>query len=192
MVEGIARGVEAFVQKALRVREGGGMRRLSVLVVLAMAVSLLSAAPLGADDGYRGVIDADFNAGFGNLATPCSEMSWYGTVDFGSEEYGLLWVSLGGDPGPTLFRFADMWLLYENYSFVVDGDGNLTECMGIPVIWGYDAGTMRFVDGWTDADGHVEWVDPDGPFPEELVGNRMMWRGTVAGPEFDGVWKIWG
>lgn len=172
---------------------GGGMRRrLPIVVGLMLALSLVSGVSLSADDGYRGVIDAEFNAGFGDLSTPCSEMSWYGTVDFGSEEYGLLWISLGGEAGPELFRFGDMWLLYENYSFVVDEGGVLTECMGFPAIWGYDTGRMRFVDGWTRASGSVEYVAPDGPFDESLLGNRIEWRGTVAGPEFDGLWKIWG
>ena len=178
--------------EATRAQKGGGMKRLPIFVVLALALSLLSVAPLGADDGYRGVIDADFNVGFADPSTPCEGFSWYGTVDFGSEEYGLLWASLGGEAGPELFRFGDMWLLYENYTFVVDDAGVLVECMGFPVIWGFDAGRMRFADGWTAASGSVEYVAPDGPFDHSLIGNRVEWRGTVAGLEFDGLWKIWG
>ena len=167
------------------------MKRLPILIALALAVSLMSAAPLGADDGYRGVIDTDFNLGYGDPSTACSEFSWYGTIDFGAEEYGLLWTSLGLEPGPELVRFGDIWLLYESYAFVVDDAGVLVECMGFPVMWGYDSGRMRVADGWVAAQGHVEYVAPDGPFDDGMVGNRIEWRGTVAGLEFDGLWKIW-
>jgi hypothetical protein len=47
-------------------------------------------------------------------------------------------------------------------------------------MWGDEKGVESFPNLHAVANGRVDWVDPDGPFDEALVGRNTHWSGVVA------------
>jgi len=160
----------------------------SVVLATAVLLSVVTASPLSAKQPLRGWIDADFNLGFGDEATPCPQITWVGNIDIDGVLYGFAWTPTAPlrEVGKTI-HFEDMWMIYES-PFAYDG-GVFEECEAEMAVWGYDAGAASHVNAV--ANGTVEWVNPDGPFDEALTGRNIHWSGpSGSSTEFSGWFRI--
>jgi hypothetical protein len=163
-------------------------RKLGIVLVMAVILSLLIVVPVSAKQPLRGWIDADFNLGFGDEATPCPEITWVGNIDIDGVLFGFAWTPTSPlrEAGQTI-HYTDKWMIYES-PFEYTG-GVFEECDVEIALWGYDAGAGSPVNAV--ANGTVEWVNPDGPFDEMLTGRNIHWSGSSASPiEFSGWFRI--
>ena len=151
-------------------------RKLLAIITAVGLLSTLVAAPVGADTPLVGEMELQFNLGLGDPTAPCPEFSWAGTIDFDGATFGLAFIPTARIDGGRGFLFQELWIVYE--SFVPEfTDGLLTGCRADITMWGYDEGIANMPQLTATAEGYVGWVEPGGPFPADLVGNRMVFRG---------------
>ena len=153
-------------------------KKLVVVIALGVVLSLVTAVPVSARQTARGIMDLDFNEGFG-LGAACSEFTWAGTIDFRGDVYGMAFIpSAPPIARRNVFHFRDFWMIYES-PFTFDENGVITECAGDPVFWGNDKGVQDNNTLKARAVGRVKGVD-SAFFPEKLVGRNVAWRGFTT------------
>lgn len=167
-------------------------QKLAVIFGVLMLLSLLMTAPVSANQPLRGPLDTHFNLGFGDVATPCAHITWAGNVELNGAEYGLAWtpVALPKAVGQS-FHVEERWMIYES-PFAFEGEAVFTECDKPVVMWGDEKAVESVPNLHAVGNGQVDWVDPNGPFDEALVGRNAHWSGVVTDDllHFPGTFRI--
>jgi hypothetical protein len=170
--------------------------KLVVMLALVAVLAVMVAAPVMAERPLRGPLDTHFNLGFGNEMTPCPDITWAGTVQFGDEVYGLAWSPTSGlkEAGGSLHLAEERWMIYEE-PFAFEGEDVFTECAdeeNAVVMSGYDKGVESLANLHAVGNGRVDWVHPDGPFDEALEGRNTHFSGVVSDDllHFPGTFRI--
>lgn len=125
-----------------------------------------------------GHMDLRFNAGFEDTETPCPHVTWTGTITFGDDVYAITYEptappEVDGD----WFQVEEIWRVHD-LAAVETADGVATVCEGDGLMWGVDKGKVDSTKG--HADGTVQFVDPEGPFDQEMVGREVHWSGVFS------------
>lgn len=156
-------------------------RKLSVVLAMVVALTLISIVPVSAKAPLTGEMELDFNLGFGDGTTPFPQFSWVGTVTIDGHEYGMSFEPVGtgkpfsSDPNTTVHFFEEIWTIYEG-EVTFDG-GVLTEFDPGPVVLrGYDVGITNLANNKYHMNGSVE--EAASPF-EEWVGRNVHMSGDV-------------
>lgn len=160
-------------------------KKLTVLLAMALALSIVSAPPAVAR-GHRalvGPMELEFNLGFGDPAAPYPEITWVGTVEFKGELYGIAFFPTWGKDVKNLHLFREIWKVYpydESDPFFEFEEGLLTEFSPeAPLMVGHDAGISNLKTNRYWAVGRVD--EAAGPF----VGrHRMFMRGVIEWYDF--------
>jgi hypothetical protein len=152
--------------------------RLSTVLAIVVALTLVSVAPVSADGEkpINGKIDLTL------FLEPCTAsgplVTWIGTVVIDGTTYG--WADF-----PTAEPiFERKFMYFEEHWTIFELDGNdatvaLACNPALVVLDGFNDG--RGTPGGTyRADGTVANAAPDGPFADVAEGSRMIWRGEVT------------
>ncbi len=150
-------------------------RRLSILVALVAVLSMVMAVPATAKQPLRGDMELYFNLGFGNQDTPCSDITWAGSVQLDGVAYGIAFFPIVSEDRGNSYHFEETWEVYaEPFDFT--GGAVLTDCTpGAVVLRGPDKGVE------VDNDYHIIGrVDYAAGALAAWEGRQMRVRGTVV------------
>lgn len=156
-------------------------RRLAILLLLALTVSLFPATSAAAKVPLIGDMDLQFNLCWPGPQDVVPE--WVGTITIDSEEYGMAFFAIGtgkpfeaARPG-SAFHFGEIWKIYESLDFSFDAAGCLSTFEPGPVVmWGYDTGLTNMANSKYHMNGSVE--EAAYPF-EEWVGRSVHMGGVI-------------
>jgi len=157
-------------------------RKLSIALVLSVALSLVAVAPVSAKAPLTGEMDLQFNLGWPGPQDMVPE--WVGTITIDGEEFGMAFFNIGSgkpfddNPSEVVF-FHEIWKIYEMGGFVFEfaADGTLTKFVEGPVVlWGYDTGTVTPANSKYRMNGSVEGAAA--PF-EEWAGRHVHMSGII-------------
>lgn len=161
----------------------------SLVIVMTFLMAFALAAPVDAKKPVRGDMDLDFNVGFFGPPALCSEVTWAGSITIDGVDYGMTFIPTDDHFTGPVHHFEEIWQIHAA-TFEFDG-GVFTEC-NLPVVMaGLDVGIAApNLNGV--AHGTVEFVDPEGPFEDSLMGRRVHWSGVVSesGVQFAGPFRI--
>jgi hypothetical protein len=182
-----------------KVRERGRTemkRKLLVLLAAVVVLSVVIAAPALACEPQYGEMELVFNnekfaPGPG---AECPEaLSWYGTIEFGEESYGIAYFPAAPPvSAPGGWRiFQEDWTIFTLPEGGVSLDAACDESS--VVLEGHDVGL--FVPPNLDfAIGSVTAVNDDCLFDDSYLGSTVFWDGivddTVTPREFSGTFRI--
>jgi hypothetical protein len=155
------------------------MKRMAVLILTVLALSLTATAPVNAMQPIRGDMELHFNLGFDPALQPpsgCSEFTWVGNVKPDGAEYGMVFIPTGRVDTGKVFHFDEIWRVYEG---TIDFTGGVFNCddLGKVVMTGTDSGVSQRNLKAT-ANGQIDLVEEPGPF-EGLTGRRVHWNGVI-------------
>lgn len=157
-------------------------RRLSTVLAIVVALTLVSVAPVSADEPLVGDMELEFNLEFGTGLFPA--ISWVGTVDFDGDVYGIAFFPTGAKDVGTVHHFWEDWAIYPYDAgdpFFTFTGGVLTEfAPEPPVLEGYDRGTAMKNNRYR-MNGSVTGVAD--PF-EEWLGRNVHMSGVIEWYEF--------
>ena len=152
-------------------------RKLSVVLVMVVVLSLIIAAPAGAkkpQSALTGDMELYFNLGFGQ-ATACPDIVWAGTVELNDVLYGMAFFPTGEKNVGKVHHFWEDWKIYDT-PFDFTG-GVLTECTpGAVVLAGNDSGVSSPNDTYRMNGVVDEAFDPF----EEWDGRRVHMSGVIT------------
>ena len=120
-------------------------RKVTVLLLFAVVLSLVSVVPANAKAPLTGEMDLQFNVDWPGpqAATP----DWVGTITIDGDKYGMAFFAIGSgkpfaaNPKASAFFFEEIWKIYDDLTFAFDEKGSLAEFVpGDVVMWGYDTG----------------------------------------------------
>ncbi|MEA3509946.1 MAG: hypothetical protein U9R51_00785 [Actinomycetota bacterium] len=160
-------------------------RKLSVVLVMIVVLSLAAIAPVNAKAPLVGEMDLEFN-----LAWPGPQdvvPDWVGTVTFDGDEFGIAFFLLGTgkpfevDPPGQAGFFGEIWRIYDGLDYeLVDGVLTVFE-PGPVVMWGYDTGMVSLKNSKYHMNGSVEYAGHDF---EEWLGRSVHMGGVIEWYDF--------
>jgi hypothetical protein len=155
-------------------------RKLSIVLTIVMALTVLSVAPVSADGEkpINGKIDLTL------YADPCAEtgpfVTWIGTVVIDGTTYGWADFPTGPMvPDKKFVYFGEYWTI-----FTLESAETPTVALAcnpaLVVLDGTNTGRGSPGAGTYRADGTVGSAADPGPFADVAAGSRMIWRGKVT------------
>ena len=158
-------------------------RRIFVLLLMVVALSLVSLAPATAKKPLVGDMELEFNLNF-DTTWPCNHITWAGTVDFDGDMYEMIFIPTDAKDVGNAHHFWEDWLIYpydpQNPLFVW-GDFEprvLVACDPgevSPVLWGTDKGVSSPNSKYR-MNGTIDGAEP--PF-EDWLGRNVHMSGTI-------------
>jgi hypothetical protein len=155
-------------------------RKLSTLALLAVLLSSLSVAPVGAKAPLTGEMDLQINLQWSGPSE--SVPVWSGTIEIRGETYGMVFFAIGsgkpfdGDPNTTVHFFEEIWKIYDR-PVELDENGVLLQPDEGVLLWGYDSGVTNLVNSTYRMNGGVE--EAAEAF-DEWVGRNVHMSGAVT------------
>lgn len=154
--------------------------KLSIVLALVLALTVISVAPATAKAPLVGEMDLEFNLAWPGPGDVVPD--WVGTVTIDGNEYGIAFFAIStGKPFETdrpgsAFFFGEIWRIYDGLDFEFV-DGVLTEFEPGPVVmWGYDTGLTNLKNSKYHMIGSVD----EAAFPfEEWVGRSVHMGGVI-------------
>jgi hypothetical protein len=152
--------------------------KLAFAVALALALVGMLAVPVGAKASLEGEQYIEFNLGFLEGGA-CEHITWTGEVTLNDVTYDISYEPIGDRTTGMAFHFEEIVRIHERGAIVVDEFDVVTVCPEESLLWLENSGVVQ-PNLKALANGKVQYVDPGGPFDEDLVGATTHWRGTVS------------
>ncbi len=158
--------------------------KLSVVFLLAVALSAAWVVPASAKAPLVGQMDLQFNKAWPGPQADIPD--WVGTITIDGEEYGMAFFALGSgkpfesDPSTSVHFFEEIWTIYDELDFEFDEETSaLTRFEpGNVVLSGPDYGISNLVNLKYHMNGSVD--EAAGPFAEWL-GRNVHISGVLKG-----------
>lgn len=159
-------------------------RRLSIVLVLVLALTMVIVAPAGAKKPLGGNMELEFNLAFNPEGSGTELITWVGTVELEDELYGIAFFPTAEKNVGTVHHFWEDWKIYpydQGEPFFAFTGGVLTEFEPYdPVLEGSDRGVSTLNDKY-HMNGRVEGAAA--PF-EEWLGRSVHMKGVIEWYDF--------
>lgn len=139
-------------------------RRVALLLAIVVVLSVVAAAPATAN----GAPDENWHMSIYMVppGAPCSDVTWFGTVELEGDTYGMALRVTEYGPGVTLgqsYHYKEYNTVYTGFFEVDEATGFLLDCdPGDTVLHGYSEGSSSIPNAKFRANGVVE--EASGPF----------------------------